>query len=1209
MIKPILTLVALVFAVSSIHAQWVGFNLPAGVGCAPYVATFTNTSSQIDTYLWDFGDGTTSTSSGSTVQHTYTSGGNFEVSLKGWSQGDYVGEYRNWLYVEGLPVTFNHPPVCVGDHFQINTDAWTASGFSWDMGDGTTSNDSHTFHSYDSPGLYTISLDVNYPQCGQYSGTINLPVTNNNTPMDYGFFWVNSDSICPGDEIGFSGNYYYELYIDYGDGSTASQPAGDDNYSNDWRNHVYAAAGVYYPSLTLVNGCGRDTTMYDTLVVSSSYNSQPYAYFYFEEGDTVCAGSDVAMSYSSNGISSTWNLGNGTILSNPEERITETYLNIGQYYLELEIINGCGSVATFKDTLHIRDDIPVAEFNYSMDDSVCLGSSTFVFSSLNDEEDNNNYVWDLGDGSTVTGSQFTHEYDALGTYYTSLTVTNKCGLSATERDTIVVSDNFGFGPQSFVQTFPEKACVGDTVLIVFIPGGGNTYEVDYGGGYVTETPIRFDPGQGFTYDVIKHTYNTPGLHNAQMRVTNACGAERIEGLTFDFNGSVEPEVDFIFDQNKPLCVGQPLDFYPIGARLFTWDFGDGTGVQTSNGMLNKVEHVFAEPGTYQVILSGRDACGNVSSDTSEVIIPDTRVYVTANAIDATCGNNDGLALASVSGGTPPYSYAWTSGDTAIIADSLSSGIYQVNVVDAIGCTSFDIATVSDQEAATIVVNTVLDVSCNGGSDGAIDINIIGGNPPFTFEWSNGKTTEDVNNLAAGPHEVFVTDAYGCVATASITVGEPADATVTFVKKNSDCGQANGFATVFVSGSSGPYSYIWSNGQGSETISGLGAGIYEVNVIDGNGCLYTDQIIIDDIQGPKAFVDSISPLDCGGAGSSVFTKVFGGTPPYDFTWSNGATTANLPGVNAGDYELTVVDDNNCQASLMVSIAVDPPLANPICLLTVDTARHTNQIVWERTATTGIDYYNIYRESSLSGLYYLVASVPSDSTSYFTDPVADPFIQSWRYKVSAVSECGIESELSDIHKTIHLTSNIGVGGVVNLIWDHYEGFSYPTYHIWRYSDIDGWNNIASVSSQNTSYTDATPPAGATNLGYIIEIDPPSTCTATRANTDFNSSRSNRSQAVGSIAMPLSVVDHHESINHLKVYPNPGNGNFNVELNFLNAEEATLEVTDIAGKVVYQQAVSGHGVLLEQLNLSNLKNGMYVLNVRSEGGIISERIVLQH
>jgi fibronectin type 3 domain-containing protein len=193
--------------------------------------------------------------------------------------------------------------------------------------------------------------------------------------------------------------------------------------------------------------------------------------------------------------------------------------------------------------------------------------------------------------------------------------------------------------------------------------------------------------------------------------------------------------------------------------------------------------------------------------------------------------------------------------------------------------------------------------------------------------------------------------------------------------------------------------------------------------------------------------------------------------------------------------------------VAEIVAEKPETPSICIVTVDTTTNNNEIIWEKPFATDIDYYNIYRESTQSGVYQKIGERQYTEESVFVDVNSNAKQRSYRYKLSAVNTCGVESELSELHKTMHLTINLGTSGNINLIWDHYEGFKINTYYIYRYTPETGWVKHDSIASNLTSYTDFDAPLE--NLQYMIEIVHPYGCTATKA-VNRNTSRSN----VGSI-----------------------------------------------------------------------------------------------
>ena len=506
-------------------------------------------------------------------------------------------------------------------------------------------------------------------------------------------------------------------------------------------------------------------------------------------------------------------------------------------------------------------------------------------------------------------------------------------------------------------------------------------------------------------------------------------------------------------------------------------------------------------GTYTVIVTDSIGC----SDTASVTVSSqAEIILSVNATDATCGNTDGSASVNVTNGAAPYTYSWSSGDTLSLADSLMSGIYVATVNDANGCSSFGIATISDANGPVISNMFSTEITCNGGSDGAISIIVGGGTQPYTYLWSNGGNATGISNLVAGPYEVNVTDSAGCIANTSITVNEPSSIDITIAATDAVCSSSDGNATASVSGGTSPYTYLWSTGETGASIAGVTAGIYSLVITDANGCIDSSTAAISNIGGATVTIDSIIGGGCGAEPGSIFISVSGGAFPYTFTWSDSSTIEDLIDVSAGSYSVLVTDTNGCISTASAIISGIPASEQEICLVTVDSATGRNLVVWEKAQTQGVQSYNIYRESTQAGTYYSIGNVPVDNLSLFVDTLSNPHQQAYRYKISVVDSCGNESGKSQEHKTIHLTINKGLGNDINLIWDHYEGFVFYTYYIYRYSTSTGWLVIDSIASNLTSRTDPSPPPA--NLWYQIVVKHPSVCSATLKSKNYNSSKSN-------------------------------------------------------------------------------------------------------
>src|SRR6185436_40688 len=322
-----------------------------------------------------------------------------------------------------------------------------------------------------------------------------------------------------------------------------------------------------------------------------------------------------------------------------------------------------------------------------------------------------------------------------------------------------------------------------------------------------------------------------------------------------------------------------------------------------------------------------DANGCFSSVTGTVTQP---VYPlganTSVSQNVSCfsGSNGSIVL-TVNGGTTPYTYNWSNGATTQNISNLASGTYSVSITDANGCTQAASATITQPSASLSALTWVSqNVSCYSGANGSIDLTINGGTTPYTYSWSNGANTEDISGLISGNYIVNITDANGCTASQSAVVTQPSGSLTasTSTTQNVSCfGGANGAIDLTVSGGTNPYSYSWSNGTSAEDLNNLSAGIYTVNITDANGCTYIQTGTISQPSGSLAATSTVTQnVSCNsGANGAISLSVNGGTLPYTFNWSNGASTQNLNNLPAGIYTVTITDANGCSDSQTKTIS--------------------------------------------------------------------------------------------------------------------------------------------------------------------------------------------------------------------------------------------------------------------------------------------------
>jgi len=276
----------------------------------------------------------------------------------------------------------------------------------------------------------------------------------------------------------------------------------------------------------------------------------------------------------------------------------------------------------------------------------------------------------------------------------------------------------------------------------------------------------------------------------------------------------------------------------------------------------------------------------------------------------------------MTGGNTPYSYAWSNGGSTASITGLAAGAYSVTVTDAAGCGTLNYSfTISEPTALVASIGSTANVSCNGDNTGSASASATGGIGPYTYAWSNGATTASNTGLMAGTYTVTVTDASGCTDTEIVTITEPT-ALVASVGSSTNvlCNSgSNGSATATASGGTAAYTFLWSNGSSTATVTGLSAGTYTVTVTDANGCTDTDIVTISEPAALVANVTSSNNASCNGSNDGAATaSAAGGTAPYSFSWSNGASTAGATGLIAGSYTVTVTDANGCTDTDVVNI---------------------------------------------------------------------------------------------------------------------------------------------------------------------------------------------------------------------------------------------------------------------------------------------------
>jgi gliding motility-associated-like protein len=384
----------------------------------------------------------------------------------------------------------------------------------------------------------------------------------------------------------------------------------------------------------------------------------------------------------------------------------------------------------------------------------------------------------------------------------------------------------------------------------------------------------------------------------------------------------------------------------------------------SNGAITDVNNNLL-PGIYFVTITDSNNCS--VTDSVEVMQLTAVIPNIDNYSDATCnGVSDGSAIVSATGGTGPYSYLWSNGNTNNFDNNLSANVYTITITDSNGCNSIISVTIDEPTVYFLSAASIIDVSCFGGNDGSAAVNISAGVQPVFYEWSTGNIGNTHNGLSASTYVITATDALGCSAVTNVTINEPAQLIASFTNSSdiSCYGLTDGTITASASGGISPYNFTWSNGANGITVTDLAAGVYDVIITDNNNCTTTATTTITEPDELISAISNATDVNCfGGSDGSATVNVTGGISPYIYLWSSGNTGLTATGIGAGNFVVTITDNNGCMST--TSVQINEPDQLIISLSTTDEICDNSNGTASAVVTGGVNPYTfIWSDGSTS-----------------------------------------------------------------------------------------------------------------------------------------------------------------------------------------------------------------------------------------------------
>ncbi|MEM7103489.1 MAG: Ig-like domain-containing protein [Bacteroidota bacterium] len=666
--------------------------------------------------------------------------------------------------------------------------------------------------------------------------------------------------------------------------ATASPVGGIMPYTYEWDNGNTLAspddlsAGLHELTITDNNGCTTtaSVTISEPSILSASAS---------QDMEVNCnGGSDGQATVSVNGGTSPYTF----LWDNGETNATATSLNAGITAITITDLNGCAETTSLTISeppvlsLMGMENSPVScDGGNDGSASIMVAGGTMPYT----------YLWENG-VTDISATNLT-----TGTHGFTVTDVNAC--SATSQVTLTQLPTLSIS-HSVTQ---NVLCGGEStgILELTIDGGTSPYTYTWAG-TSSGTTVALTPGT-FSID------NLPtGSYDINVVDANNCLANIMSILVTE-PMALSVNLDNSTPSSCSLCNATAEVSGSGGSAPYAFQWENGNTSDTPSGLC---------PGFNDITITDNNGCTSTASFVIPSITDLTIDNFTVTSVSCFGGSDGGIIL-EVSNGTYPYTYQWGNGilDTDSIITNISAGMYQVTVIDQLGCPVVE--SISITEPSVLTTNIVQDIAldCFGDSNAAATASGMGGTAPYSFQWDSNtgdQTTAQATGLSAMTYSVTITDTNSCMSTAMINIDEPDALTLAaMVIQDVSCnGLSDGLAIATPGGGTMPYTFLWDNGESDATATNLDAAIHSVSVSDMNGCMIATTV---DIPEPPSLGLSISlnqDVSCfDGMDGSLTATPSGGTPAFTFLWENGETDATATGLFTGLHQITVTDANGCE----------------------------------------------------------------------------------------------------------------------------------------------------------------------------------------------------------------------------------------------------------------------------------------------------------
>lgn len=753
-------------------------------------------------------------------------------------------------------------------------------------------------------------------------------------------------------------------------------------------------------------------------------------------------------------------------------------------------------------------------------------------------------------------------------------------------------------------------------------------------GYTTQTDLNCygdSTGTASVYinggrEPYQYLWNTGDTTSS---ITNLTTGEYIVNVT-DSLGSVFIDTVQITQPQaiSPIIVGTDIDCNGAanGHAIATVTGGTGgyTYIWNNNATTSSISNLNA--GTYSLNVTDSLNCTATTSVT--INEPAALVATLSASTDVSChGDSSGTATISTIGGTGTYTYIWTNGSTQANPNNLVAGSHTVTVTDANGCTDNISITINQPTTLAPSIVQIQNVDCFGNTTGQITTNTTGGTGSYTYAWDNNTSNSNLTNVGAGTYTLSVTDANNCVSTISATVTEPTAIVSQLTNvTNVDChGNANGAISTTTTGGAGNYSFLWSNGDTTSSLTNLNGGNYNLTITDANNCTSTLSATVNEPAILATQFSNVIDVNCfGNANGSAMVNVTGGNGNYSYQWNNNATTADIYNLQGGTYTIVVTDALGC--TITDSIIIQEPTA-PLTISSTITQTNGNDGSIDITTTGGTPNY-IFNWSD---------GINTEDRNNLT-------VGNYSVTITDANGCSDDASFIIFDATtciddIYQAENATVNGA-NVVLNNANGSLGAGYTAFGTSTsetiaFDVSTNTDTVYEISVRYTQ-----GTIDKSMEVSIDGnvvhnsllfaktanwvtwdyltfKQTLTAGTHTIEFRNIQGN-SPDMDYLSLCMTSPDTTTStvtINNnwyqpaLRPYPNPTTSNLNIDIELSNAREGRLTIYDVNGRMMYQDIIQSNGqaIITKQIDVEQYAQGLYFVQLQTALGNIVKKVTV--